>query len=55
MATWIGMLFVIVCRAAERPNILFVLTEDQGAHLSLLGRERQADGLQKGVEFGQHF
>jgi len=26
-----------VCCAAERPNILFVLTEDQGAHLSMLG------------------
>ena len=31
---------VLVCNAliaADRPNILFVLTEDQGAHLSLLG------------------
>jgi len=26
-----------LCHSAERPNILFVLTEDQGAHLSLLG------------------
>lgn len=26
-----------VCSAADRPNILFVLTEDQGAHLSRLG------------------
>ena len=30
-------LFACEAFAAERPNILFVLTEDQGAHLSLLG------------------
>ncbi|MFW9817818.1 MAG: sulfatase [Candidatus Thorarchaeota archaeon] len=29
--------FAVGCRAADRPNILFVLTEDQGAHLSCLG------------------
>ena len=32
-----SFLFSMTCFAAERPNILFVLTEDQGAHLSLLG------------------
>lgn len=28
---------VVCCHAADRPNVLFILTEDQGAHLSLLG------------------
>lgn len=28
---------VAACPASERPNILFILTEDQGAHLGLLG------------------
>jgi N-sulfoglucosamine sulfohydrolase len=34
--------FVLPCRAGDRPNILFILTEDQGAHLSLL----ETPGLQ---------
>lgn len=42
----LGVLFsLLVCAAsfaADRPNILFVLTEDQGAHLSLL----ETPGLQ---------
>ena len=36
----IVLLFIFstnVCWSADRPNVLFVLTEDQGAHLSLLG------------------
>ncbi|EMI45336.1 sulfatase atsG [Rhodopirellula sp. SWK7] len=37
LCTLCWMLGAVVCSAAERPNILFVLTEDQGSHLSLIG------------------
>ena len=46
--------------AAEKPNVLFILTEDQGAHLSLLGtpglRTPHIDALAKsGVYFRNAF
>lgn len=37
VASVLCVFLVNAVNAADRPNILFVLTEDQGAHLSLLG------------------
>ncbi len=34
---WVIAFCCSVCSATDHPNILFVLTEDQGSHLSLLG------------------
>jgi N-sulfoglucosamine sulfohydrolase len=56
---WLG---AVICHAAEtrRPNILFILTEDQGAHLGFLGtpglQTPNMDALAKsGVYFDNAF
>ena len=54
-------LFGVVCSAAEskKPNILFILTEDQGAHLSYLGtpglQTPNMDSLAKSGVYFQNF
>lgn len=57
MAIWA---VVSVSLAADRPNVMFILTEDQGAHLSLLNtaelKTPHIDGLAKsGVYFDNAF
>ncbi len=56
LAVYVVMLLGNVCQAAESPNILLILTEDQGAHLSCLGTPGlQTPNMDSLAESGVYF